>query len=352
MASNKVTIESVEKKLKEILREIPAISIIKTATNVKISSSFLADIKLEISINNKRKIIIVEIKSVGEPRYIRSAVQQLSFYLTKNIDAYGVIAAPYISEKTSEICKEANIGYLDFSGNCFLAFDAIYIKKENFKSVISAKKEAKSLFSKKTSRILRVLLTNPEKVWTQMNLSHEAIVSLGLANRIIKKLYNMEYVDFDQNRKILFKNPSKFLDLWRENYSYIDNGVKGLYSPLSYEEFEDRLTKYMFKKSKDRYAFTLFSGAALIAPFVRSKQTFFYFSGNLEHLKKEFEIKPVSSGANIIILTPYDEGVYYGTQKVKERNVVSNIQLYLDLYNYKGRGREQAEYLREKALKF
>ena len=120
MVKKKEIIKTVEKKLKEILREIPAISLIKVATNVKISSSFLADIKLEISINNKRKIIIVEIKGVGEPRYIRSAVQQLSSYLTKNIDAYGVIAAPYISEKTSEICKEANIGYIDLSGNCFL----------------------------------------------------------------------------------------------------------------------------------------------------------------------------------------------------------------------------------------
>jgi len=352
MANKKEIIKTVEKNLKEILRKIPAISVIKAATNVKISSSFLADIKLVISINNKRKIIIVEIKSVGEPRYIRSAVQKLSSDLTKNINAYGVIAAPYISEKTSEICKEANIGYIDLSGNCFLAFDAVYIKKENFKSIISSKKEAKSLFSKKTSRLLRVLLTNPEKLWTQMNLSDEAIVSLGLTNRIIKKLYDMEYVDFDQNRKILFKNPSKFLDLWRENYSYLVNEIKGLYSPLSREEFEDRLTQYISKRSKDRYAFTLFSGAALIAPFVRSKQNFFYYSGNLENLKKEFEIKPVSSGANIIILTPYDEGVYYGIQKVKEKNVVSNIQLYLDLYNYKGRGREQAEYLREKSIKF
>jgi len=73
------------------------------------------------------------------------------------------------------------------------------------------------------------------------------------------------------------------------------------------------------------------------------------YNSNEEKLIKATELKPVSSGANVLVLNPYDVGVFYATQKVGEKNIVSNIQLYLDLYNYKGRGREQAEYLREKA---
>lgn len=345
-------IKKIEKRLKEILGEIPSISIKKSKIEAKISPDLQADIILEISFNNKKKKIIVEVKSVGEPRYIRSAVYQLSTYLTQYTDVYGIIAAPYISEKTGEICRVANIGYVDLSGNCFLSFDTIYIKKENYKSIVSAKREVKTLFSARTTRLLRVLLINPEKTWTQMNLSNESKVSIGLTNKVIKKLYNLEYADFDQNKKILFKNPSKLLDLWREKYSYLDNEVIGYYSSLSQAEFEKWLVKYMSRRSKERYAFTLFSGASLIAPFVRSRQTFFYFTGNKEKLIKETELKPVTTGANVLILIPYDEGVFYGTQRIKEKNVVSNIQLYLDLYNYKGRGREQAEYLREKVIKF
>jgi hypothetical protein len=176
-------------------------------------------------------------------------------------------------------------------------------------------------------------------------------VSIGLTNRAVKKLYNQEYIDYEQNKRISLKNPSKLLDLWRENYSYKDNNAQGFYSSLRREQFESRLINYMSKSKHDRYAFTLFSGAALVAPFVRSDQTFFYFSGDYENLKKEVEIKPVSSGANIVVLDPYDDGVFYGIQKIQTRNTVSTIQLYLDLYNYKGRGREQAEYLRERAIK-
>jgi len=64
------------------------------------------------------------------------------------------------------------------------------------------------------------------------------------------------------------------------------------------------------------------------------------------------ELKPVSTGPNVLMFIPYDEGVFYAAQKLKNRNIVSNIQLYLDLYNYKGRGKEQAEYLREKVIGF
>ena len=145
MDKREYTIEF-EKKIKEVLCEIPSISIEKTKKDVRISPLFRADLVLEIFLNSKKKNVIVEIKTVGEPRYIRSAVQQLSSYLRKTIDAYGIIAAPYISENTGEICKEANIGYIDLSGNCFLSFDTIYIDKKNYKSIVFGKRDLKSLF--------------------------------------------------------------------------------------------------------------------------------------------------------------------------------------------------------------
>ncbi|MGB2765132.1 MAG: hypothetical protein WBC20_12045, partial [Candidatus Aminicenantaceae bacterium] len=109
----KEIIKKVEVILKDVLYEVQNISILKTQISPKISPFFFPDLSLEIIFNNKRKTIIIETKSVGEPRYIRSAVQQIATNLNKIEDAYGIIAAPYISEKTGEICKEANIGYID-----------------------------------------------------------------------------------------------------------------------------------------------------------------------------------------------------------------------------------------------
>ena len=155
-----------EQNIKEIFSTIPSLSIKRVLTNTKISDSFQADLVVVIAYNNKQMEIIVEIMSKGEPRYVRSAVQQLSSSLGERLNVYGIICAPYISKRTGEICEASNIGYIDLSGNCSISFNNVYIKKENYKSAFLERKEAKSLFAKKTSRLLRVFLNNPKKTWT------------------------------------------------------------------------------------------------------------------------------------------------------------------------------------------
>jgi len=67
-------------------------------------------------------------------------------------------------------------------------------------------------------------------------------------------------------------------------------------------------------------------------------------------LAAELQLKPASSGANVWIFTPGDDGIYYGAQNVGDVAVVSNVQLYLDLINFKGRGEEQAAAIRQQLL--
>lgn len=60
----------------------------------------------------------------------------------------------------------------------------------------------------------------------------------------------------------------------------------------------------------------------------------------------------MDQGANVILVSPYyKHSVFYDLQKIKKLWVVSDIQLYLDLYHYPLRGLEQAEYLYDKRIK-
>jgi hypothetical protein len=63
------------------------------------------------------------------------------------------------------------------------------------------------------------------------------------------------------------------------------------------------------------------------------------------------DLKEVESGANVMLLGPYDEGVFYGTQVIDDIRIVSPIQIYLDLKSYKGGGEEAAEALLREAIK-
>ena len=43
------------------------------------------------------------------------------------------------------------------------------------------------------------------------------------------------------------------------------------------------------------------------------------------------------------MVLPYDEGVFYGVNQVGGVNVVSKVQVYIDLFNYPAQGEEAAE---------
>lgn len=88
-----------------------------------------------------------------------------------------------------------------------------------------------------------------------------------------------------------------------------------------------------------------------MAPFMRSKRVFVYIEKNIEAVARELDLKTVSSGANVVFLEPYDEGVFYGCQKINGENIVSDIQLYLDLRSYKERGEEAADFILNERLR-
>ena len=104
---------------------------------------------------------------------------------------------------------------------------------------------------------------------------------------------------------------------------------------------------------KKPYALTRMCGAALIAPFVRYQYFDFYIPDNndLPYWKKTLDLVDVEAVGNVNIVIPQNGRILNQTQTVKGCRIVNNIQLYLDLYKYPARGREQAEFLREQVIK-
>jgi hypothetical protein len=94
------------------------------------------------------------------------------------------------------------------------------------------------------------------------------------------------------------------------------------------------------------------AGASFVAPFVRFSDVSFYLKSGGEQLVKELDLRPVTSGANVVILDPYDEGVFSGTRVIRGVRVVSDVQLFVDLYNNPARGQEQAEAVFDKVIRF
>ena len=71
----------------------------------------------------------------------------------------------------------------------------------------------------------------------------------------------------------------------------------------------------------------------------------------IDELTRAFKMRPAEKGANVFLLRPYyKEFVFFGARNIKGVEVVSDVQLYLDLKHFPVRGEEQAENLLRRVI--
>ena len=328
--------------IKSLLRDIPSAQMVQVLRGKPVGS-FRPDLLFEVTVGNRRRRVVVEVESPGEPRQVRYTIQQLKEYLGQFKNAYGVVGAPYISNDVARICRENEVGYIDLAGNCFLNFEQAYIERKNFPNLNVERRSLRSLFTPKSSRILRVILSNPKRAWQVQEMAKEAKVSLGLVFKVKQRLFDLEYAK-EEDRKMSLNRPMALLKKWAESYSFRKNRTYDYFGFGELKELEKNIAEYCRRKEIP-YALTLFSGAARVAPFARYNRGFVYVGKRIQEVAKSMGLKEVSSGPNLTILEPYDEGVFYGSREMEGLSVACDIQLYLDLVGYKGRGEESANFL-------
>jgi len=337
-----------ERALRSCLRKVPFLKIedIKKEPKRELKRP---DFLVKLGLPGSEQNIVVELKNNGQPRFGREAVNQLLRYRDSFPGAYCVFMAPYISPKAAEICTGEAIGYLDLAGNCRLCFGQVFIEQEGRPNVFAEKRDLRSLYSPKAERILRVLLNKPNKAWKTVDLADEACVSIGQVSNVRKLLLDREWVSVEKPGFVL-SEPEQLLQEWKENYSFRRNKTRDLYSLKSTAQIESDISEYCRRKNL-KYAFTGFSGAARFAPSVRYNRAMAYIEETDEETITDLSLKEVSSGANVSLLTPYDDGVYYGSRDVDGSRIVIPVQAYLDVIGFRGRGEEAAQGLLDQVIR-
>ena len=99
-------------------------------------------------------------------------------------------------------------------------------------------REVKNIFSKKASRVLRVLLVNADKTWTIEELSNEANVSLGYTHAVVMTLLKQNHVHRDSSYKVKLDNPGLILKRWSSYSQYT-----AVNSFLRYHTFEGNIDR-------------------------------------------------------------------------------------------------------------
>jgi len=208
----------------------------------------------------------------------------------------------------------------------------------------------KNVFADKASLVPRKMLQNPGRRWVVRDFTGPGGISLGMSQEVLKAMEKKGYIERAKkgpNSYAILTNKDQLISDWVKEYSFDQNTIDTYYS-----SDKNILKKFKRFLKEDQYALTLHTGANLITSFVRTEDIFLYI--NLKDWKKDIldirqklDLKELVRGGNIHLIHPfYKNSVFFNTQKMKGYTVVSNLQLYLDLYNFQPRGREQAEYLR------
>jgi len=208
-----------------------------------------------------------------------------------------------------------------------------------------------NIFADKASIILRKMLSDPEKKWVTRDFTGDDGVSLGMAQGALETMEKKGYVERVKrgpDSYALLTNKDKLISDWVAEYQFELNKVDTYYSPD--KNILSKLKDYLKDKP---YALTLHSGANLMTFFVATDQVYLYFcpddwSKDILELRQQLDLKELVRGGNVHIIRPYYKiSAFYDAQTIKGYKVVSNLQLYLDLYNFRPRGREHAQHLKE-----
>ena len=215
---------------------------------------------------------------------------------------------------------------------------------------MAEKKKFKNLFADKASIVIRMMLQNPKKRWVVRDFSKTELLSIGMTQEVLRSMEIKGYIERIKKGPKSFSvltNSKKLITDWLKWYHFEKNEIDSYYSPD--KNFLKRLKSVL---KAQEYALTLHSGANLITSFVRTTDIHVYlktenWEKDILKIRQDLGLKELVRGGNIHFLDPfYRNSIFSENQTIDGYPVVSNLQLYLDLYHFQPRGREHAEYLK------
>lgn len=305
---------------------------------------------LKVKSSTQSWTLVAESRKLGQPREVMTAILQLRHYLSllpAGSSTYGIILAPFISEESARLCKEAGMGYADLAGNTFLSFGQIFIQTRVAENPFYEKRAVKSIFTPKAARVLRHLLQGPLHVWKVKDLASAAGVSLGHVSSVRQQLLDQEWA-VEESPGIRITRPDAVLDSWAASDRWKERTETREYSLLLRDPLEIATQTHSLLGSQP-HAFTQWLAAGLRHPYSSTPVTTVYVKQfpDEQVLKTQLLARRVEIGGSLRLVMPFDIGVMEPLQTVHGLPLVSDIQIYLDLLGTGLRGEEAARELRQ-----
>ncbi|MDB6037442.1 MAG: hypothetical protein JWM99_1283 [Verrucomicrobiales bacterium] len=261
-----------------------------------------------------------------------------------------LLLCPHLPDALAADLQLAGINHADLNGRLFVKTPTFLLDREPKSHAYRNPGTELSPFTLKSSRVVRVLLSRREQEWTQAELETHTGISRALVSLTLAELIERELVEQTRpgSRHLAALYQLKDFDRLLEEWSAADDwGKRGIidqYSLLAADLVKVAETA-RDALGGDNVFFTQWFAAHLRHPYTTPPLVSAYVKSKL--FSEITWGRRVDNGGNLWLITPRDEGVFQEAQTVGGFNLVSDVQIYLDLLQVGQRGPEQAQALRE-----
>ena len=300
------------------------------------------DIRAEFRLDQKPVRLFCEVKSSGQPRFVRAALDQLA-RIERDPDSVAMVI----------LVRLAIVDHLDFEGNALLSAGSVHIEREVASQPKAEKRALRSLFKPKSARILRRLLREPSRPWRVLDLAEAAGVSSGHVSTISNELKDRGWAE-QTDDGLVVSDPDALLDAWADDYELPTGREQSLYTHLHGSALDNALFSVLNGPSSGRLILRSYSAADRIAPFARNANRYLYADQEaLDQLCTQMRLSAADKGGNVLVIVPDEDGVFDDAiEPFPGIPCTSPVQTYLDLQHSGERGREAADHLRQETLKW
>lgn len=255
-----------------------------------------------------------------------------------------------LSIRVLESCKARGISAIDLNGRAWLRAPGILVDRRALPGrSFSYALEPRNIFVGKSARIVRRLLTDRDRLWTQAGIVSHTGSSSGLVSRIVQHLISQGYAEKTSAREFRLLDTLPLLNAWADADQFPKRNRTTLYAGFlgSPVELANRLQEWARDEAVS-IAFTQWLAAWIRHPFTEPVVASAYVSRlpDATALGK-LGLRPVSEGGKLWLHLPDDEGPLSETQVRSGLTLATDAQIYLDLQRTGLRGPDAAAALRE-----
>lgn len=299
------------------------------------------------------KLVVVWRATSGAANILLAIRQLARHWPTRTVP---VLVVPYMGATGAELCRQQGVSWFDLSGNADLKGPGLTIRFQGNANQHPRRGRPASVFAPRSVRVARLLIQNPEQVFSQKEMADRTGLDAGFVSRIVRGLEESGLVK-REGRKIQAGGRSDLLMAWRDAADFSANRIiTGRLDHLANENEFVAIYRKVMEALRDYEADYLATGLGavhLLTGFSEFNHGVFYLREEPgAALRDSLPFQETAGEGNIWLVVPKDDGVFEGAVDGDGFRCAHPAQVFVDLKDMPGPVEKAGQMLRERAMDF